>query len=69
MKKLLLFLIFALFIFGCSENQKKENTKQLSELQIAACEKADEAGTCSSRLSEIGIVLKEDCCKILGKCC
>ena len=41
----------------------------LSELQITACTTADEAGTCDTRLPELGIVLKENCCKALGKCC
>ncbi|MBI2522807.1 hypothetical protein HYW19_00285 [Candidatus Woesearchaeota archaeon] len=43
--------------------------RSLSDIQIAACETADEAGTCDTRLAEIGIVLKEECCEILNKCC
>ncbi|MEK9137729.1 MAG: hypothetical protein AAB393_11455, partial [Bacteroidota bacterium] len=37
--------------------------------QITACNAADEAGTCDSRLPEVGIVLKEECRQRLGKCC
>lgn len=59
---ILIFLI-AVSIFG----MQKE--KQLSELQITACNVADEMGTCNTRLNEVGIVLKEDCCKLLEKCC
>lgn len=43
--------------------------QKLSDLQITACNSADAADTCDSRLSEVGIVLKSECCKILGKCC
>jgi len=43
--------------------------QQLSDLQITACSSADVAGTCDSRLPEVGIVLKSECCKVLGKCC
>ena len=50
--------------------QQKTSTKPaLSELQISACNSADAAKTCDTRLAEVGIVLKEDCCKELGKCC
>ena len=69
-KKIMMLLIFIilLFLISCKEIPKRES-KILSELQVTACYKADEAGTCNTRLSEVGIVLKEDCCKILGKCC
>ncbi|MBI2659508.1 hypothetical protein HYX05_05415 [Candidatus Woesearchaeota archaeon] len=67
-KRLLLLLIMLLLLISCKEIPKKE-TKVLSELQIAACNTADEAKTCDTRLIEVGIVLKEDCCKVLGKCC
>ena len=43
--------------------------RSLSDIQIAACNAADEAGTCDSRLAELGIVLKEECCEVLSKCC
>ena len=74
MKKLILIvLIFVILIAGCQKvsETKKENkhNKQLSDMQITACNAAHEAGTCDTRLAELGIVLKEDCCKVLGKCC
>lgn len=77
MKKLaLILLIFIIFIYGCqksygppmNEESNKKN-KTLSELQITACNTAHEANTCDTRLVELGIVLKEDCCEALGKCC
>ena len=43
--------------------------RSLSDIQIAACNAANEAGTCDSRLAELGIVLKEECCEVLSKCC
>ena len=67
-KSLILLLLMCLFLIGCKENTKKEAIK-LSELQVTACNTANEAGTCDTRLSEVGIVLKEDCCKSLGKGC
>ena len=69
MKKVILFLILILFLIGCKEISKKETTITLSELQITACNKADEANTCDTRLAEVDIVSKDDCCKVLGKCC
>jgi len=73
-KKIILFLlIFIIFIYGCQNpsqaaETKKEN-KMLSDIQITACNAAHEAKTCDTRLPELGIVLKEDCCEVLGKCC
>ena len=67
MKKLILILlIFIILITAC---QNRKEVKKLSDIQVTACNTAHQAGTCSTRLAEIGIVLKEDCCKALGKCC
>ncbi len=42
----------------------------LSELQVTACNAADRAQTCQTRLPKlVGLVTKEDCCKYLNKCC
>lgn len=70
MKKviLILFLILILIV-GCKQELKETKKIQLSEFQIEACNSADAAGTCDTRLAEVGIVLKEDCCRELGKCC
>jgi len=59
---------------ACQKNPEaqgdlKETSKSLSEIQSEACSAAHDAGTCDTRLAEIGIVLKEDCCEVMGKCC
>jgi hypothetical protein len=42
----------------------------LSDLQVTACNAADKAQTCQTRLPKlVGLVAKEDCCKYLKKCC
>lgn len=79
MRKIALILIvFLIVINGCqkiSETKKEEpapalpSKTSLPDLETTACNTADEAGTCDTRLNELGIVLKEDCCRILGKCC
>jgi hypothetical protein len=69
MKKALLLILLLLLLVSCKESSKKETPNKLSELRAAACNKADEAETCDTRLIEVGIVLKEECCNILGKCC
>ena len=75
MKKIILFLlILVILVIGCKSYQAKngivaKSPKTLSEMQVTACNTADEARTCDTRLAELGIVLKEDCCKSLGKCC
>ena len=73
MKKfVLILLIFVIFISACqkiSEPERGATVNQLSDLHITACAIANDAGTCDTRLPEIGIVQKEDCCKALGKCC
>ncbi|MFZ2455486.1 MAG: hypothetical protein WAX07_03315 [Candidatus Altiarchaeia archaeon] len=42
----------------------------LSELQVTACNAADKAQTCQTRLPKlVGLVTQQDCCKYLKKCC
>ena len=66
----LIFLLVIVIVVGCKEQESKSSSKtSLSELQIEACNSAAAAKTCDTRLPEVGIVLKEDCCKELGKCC
>ena len=60
-------LIVLLFLFII--DYTAEETPELSELRVVACEVADEAGTCDSRLPDLGIILQEECCQALGKCC
>jgi len=81
----LMLLICSILVYGCQkvtesaadESQEKLQAgegltvdyKSLSDIQVTACNTAHEAGTCETRLAELGIVLKEDCCEVLGKCC
>ena len=71
MKKLILilFLIILIFLVSCAKVPEEKPQKKLDDLQITACEEADKAGTCYSRLIEIGIVMPNECCEILRKCC
>lgn len=65
----LLLILLLLYSTGCQPAQEKEVQKTLSDFQITACNAADEAGTCDTRLIEVGIVMEEDCCEVLGRCC
>ena len=60
--------VIAIF-FLISNYKNQDNTELLNDLQTQACNSADQAGTCESRLPEVGIVLTEECCEALGKCC
>ncbi|MBI2654791.1 hypothetical protein HYX02_08370 [Candidatus Woesearchaeota archaeon] len=64
-----MFSLVLMILAGCKGQQSISSKTTLSELQIEACNSADAAGTCDTRLAEVGIVLKEDCCRELGKCC
>ena len=62
----LLIIISTILISGCSSGKDEA---QLSELQITACNSAHEGNTCDTKLEELGIVAKDNCCQILKKCC
>lgn len=70
---LIILILILLFIIidrqGLLQGKQVAKQKTLSELQIEACNSAHTANTCDTRLAELGIVLKEDCCEALGKCC
>ena len=70
MKRLLVLLLVVVLIvvIGCTPAQGPP-PKTLNDMQITACNDAHEVGSCDTRLPEVGIVLKEECCKNLGKCC
>jgi len=61
-----LLILLLVFLTGCAAVQE---SSQLSEIQTEACAAADDAGTCTTRLLEVGIVMPEDCCQALGRCC
>lgn len=62
-------LIIVVNYTNTSQNKMVDKKTSLSDLQIEACNSADAAKTCDTRLVDVGIVIKEDCCKELGKCC
>jgi len=71
---LIVIVVAVIAILMILSNFKKETTslqesESLTDFQIQACNSANEAGTCQTRLPEVGIVLAEDCCEALGKCC
>lgn len=65
---IILALVFGSHKFNAGEAIKQKSTS-LSDLQVQACTTADKYRTCDSRLPEVGIVLKEECCSQLRKCC
>ena len=68
----LILLVLIILLSGCKVSEYKESKKEqgsLSDMQITACNTAHDAKTCDTRLPDLGIVLKEECCEALGKCC
>ena len=84
MSKFALILVYLIiFINGCQKASETKaggtepvqageglpvEYKSLSDVQVTSCNAAHEAGTCDTRLADVGIVLKEYCCEVLGKC-
>lgn len=68
-KKLVLTVFLLMLLFGCVKVQKEESNDKLDDLQKTACEKADEAGTCQTKLIDLGMVMPDECCEAIGKCC
>lgn len=67
---IVILFLFLIILNGCKKNyESKTDTKFLSDIQVTACNTADSAKTCDTRLAELGIILKEDCCQALKKCC
>ncbi|MCX6711890.1 MAG: hypothetical protein NT139_02550 [Candidatus Woesearchaeota archaeon] len=66
MKRVMILLLFLLFITGCT-NLNNVGTN-LNELQEQACNTASKYDTCG-KLQDIAIVSKDECCKELRKCC
>jgi len=62
-------LLIMLFLTACVPSEEPVQEQGLSPLQITACETAETAGTCDTRLPEVGVVLAEDCCRVVGTCC
>jgi len=47
----------------------KPTGSKLSDLQETACLAAEKGNTCNTRLSDLRLVTKEECCASLGVCC
>jgi hypothetical protein len=52
-----------------SKTQANYEGSTLSELQVSACNAANDGGTCDTKLEDLGIVTKSECCSKLNKCC
>lgn len=68
-KELIVLVLLFIFLSGCMEVSKIKPETKLDSLQTTACEEADKAGTCQTRLIEVGIVMPNECCEAIGKCC
>lgn len=69
-KELVALFLLLVFLSGCTKAVIKEKpVEKLDDLQTTACQEADKARTCQTRLVEIGIVLPNECCETLGVCC
>ena len=58
-----------IFVSACIDSYEAQDDSVLSEFQMTACDSADKGGTCDTKLEALGLVTKEECCNILGKCC
>lgn len=68
-KELIILVLLTVLLFGCTKVPDKNPENAIDDLKMTACEEADKAGTCQTRLIEVGIVMPDECCKTLGKCC
>ena len=57
-------LLILVVLSGCNTYQG-----DITELQQTACISADKGNTCDTKLADLGIITKEECCQKLGKCC
>lgn len=66
-------LLTLILIVACvqekNEGIEPVTGQHVKELEETACNAADEAGTCSTRLANLGFVTEEQCCTKYGKCC
>jgi PBP1b-binding outer membrane lipoprotein LpoB len=65
-------LLIALLLVSCSKQATEAppvTGASIQDLKETACAAADQAGTCSTRLPELGFITKEDCCELFKKCC
>jgi len=67
-----LILITSLICLSCVKKPLEDNQvtgASIQELKQTACEAAENADTCRTRLPELGFVTNEECCELFGKCC
>jgi hypothetical protein len=74
MKMLMIFLstLIVFSLVSCSKQATEAppvTGASIQDLKETACAAADQAGTCSTRLPELGFITKEDCCELFKKCC
>jgi len=63
MKEVIIILLFLLVLLsGCAQTEE-------IDLNKTACTEANNAGTCQTRLVEIGIIMPEECCEQFWECC
>lgn len=68
-KYMLIFLLLSVVVVVSSCTAQKTAPAELSELQTSACNAAQNGGTCDTKLEDLGLVTKKECCSALGKCC
>jgi len=67
-----LILLLLLFSIACqkeAEPMQEVTGAHVADLEQTACNAADEAGTCTTKLAALGFITKEDCCAKYQKCC
>jgi hypothetical protein len=78
MRYAIIVLICALMLCACTKEKEVKDTDQgmdqvtgkyTAELQKTACDSADAAKTCDSKLASLGFITKEECCAKFQKCC
>jgi len=69
MKYVIIFCFIIIIIISGCVKQTMDKTPELTEMQITACNSADKAGTCVSKLPELNLVTAKECCESLNKCC
>ncbi len=64
-------IVLLIVITGCANDSGSTMTtgQAISEIKMVACNKANEANTCFTKLPELGIISPEECCSEMKKCC
>ena len=76
---LIMVLLVLSLLYGCTQERPAQEDqkdamepvtgKHVAELERTACNSADKANTCDSKLASLGFITKEECCEKFGKCC